>query len=102
MEYKKTYLNSYRLQENIIRTLNRMIIENPSKSNHFFKKIEECEKLRTEIADKIAQVDEPRLKVILYEKYINGLTLEAIAPILNYSKRHTERLHIAALKAFKI
>lgn len=102
MDTKKTYLNNYRLQEDIIRSLKRVCTENPTKSDICAVKIQECENIRIQIAEKISAVDDPRLQVLLYEKYINGHTLEEIALILNYSKRHTERLHIAALKAICI
>ena len=99
---KKDYLKSYRLQENLIRTLKRLCIENPSQKDVLHTKIEECENLRTQIAEKIFKIKDTRYKVLLYEKYMNGRTLEEIALILNYSKRHAERLHIAALKSFKL
>ena len=55
-----------------------------------------------EIEQKISNVDDELLCEILYQKYILGKTLEDIAVILNYSKRHIERLHIKALEKFKI
>ena len=102
MNSKKEYLKNYRLQESVIRALKRAGVENPSEREYCASKITECEKLRLEIAEKIADIDDTRLRVVLYEKYINGHTLEEISTLLNYSKRHTERLHIAALKAFEL
>lgn len=101
MKSAKEYLNSYRLQEHIIRNLKRLCLENPSQCEELKTQLAESEALRTQIAKKILQTKEPRYKVLLYEKYINGRTLEEIAGILNYSKRHIERLHVAALKSFK-
>lgn len=101
MNTKKEYLKSYRLQENVIRTLKRIAKENPTEAEICRKKISDCENRRLKIAEKIEQMTDYRLKVVLYEKYINGHTLEEVAQILNYSKRHTERLHIAALKEFE-
>ena len=102
MKDKKAYLSDYRLQETIINQLKRMCIENPSQRESLHKRIEECESLRLQIAETIYRIKDTRYKVLLYEKYINGRTLEEIATILNYSKRHAERLHIAALKSIKI
>lgn len=102
MKNKKEYLNSYRQQEHVIRNLKRLYFENPSQREVLQSQIENCETLRTQIAEKILQIKDPRYKVLLYEKYMNGHTLEEIAGILNYSKRHVERLHVAALKSVKL
>lgn len=50
----------------------------------------------------IDAVDEPDLRQLLILRYINGLTWEKIAVDMNYSWRHTLRLHGAALAAVKI
>ncbi len=102
MNEKKEYLNSYLLQGDEIRVLNELILENPSMKNQYLKKIKQCELKRRAIENSIEKINDPRLKIILYEKYICGRTLEEISLILNYSKRHIERLHIAALKLFEI
>ena len=102
MKNKKEYLNSYLLQNNTIKILNEMLSKNPSAKNTYLKKIKECENKRLAIENSIEKITDPRLKIILYEKYICGRTLEEISLILNYSKRHIERLHIQALKLFKI
>ncbi len=97
---KKSYLNSYLLMGATIHTLNEMIFRNPSQKNRYLKKIEKLERTRNEIENKISKIEDQRLRIILYEKYICGRTLEEISLILNYSKRHIERLHISALKEF--
>ncbi len=102
MDAKKEYLNSYLLQGNTIRLLNEMILKNPSMKNQYIKKIKQCELKRFAIENSIEKISDQRFKIILYEKYICGRTLEEISLILNYSKRHIERLHIAALKLFEI
>ena len=66
------------------------------------KQIRLSEKLRQEIEEKINDMDDGLLCELLFQKYILGTTLEQIAIILNYSKRHIERLHIKALENFKI
>ena len=50
----------------------------------------------------IDAVDDPDLRQLLILRYINGLTWEKIAVDMNYSWRHTLRLHGAALAAVKI
>ena len=50
----------------------------------------------------IDAVDDPDQRHLLRLRYINGLTWEKIAVDMNYSWRHTLRLHGAALAAVKI
>ncbi len=102
MKAKKEYLGSYLLQGDEIRILNELILKNPSGKNQYLEKIKQCEKKRCAIENSIEKLNDQRLKLVLYEKYICGRTLEEISLILNYSKRHIERLHIVALKLFEI
>ena len=99
---KKKYLNHYLLQEARINRLYEMIRINPSRKAEYEAKILNSKKLREDIEEKISQVDDQLLCELLYQKYILGKTLEDIAIILNYSKRHIERLHIKALEKFKM
>lgn len=50
----------------------------------------------------IDAVDDPDLRQLLFLRYINGWKWEHIAVDMNYSWRHTLRLHGAALSAVKI
>ena len=102
MNEKKEYLNSYLLQGDEIRILNEMILNNPSMKNKYLKKIKQCEQKRHAIEKSIEKISDHRFRLVLYEKYICGRTLEEISLILNYSKRHIERLHIAALRLFEV
>ncbi len=102
MDKKKRYLNSYLLSGDIIRSFNEMIAENPSQKQNYLKKIKALEQKRKKIEQSISKTENELLRVILYEKYVCGRTLEEISLILNYSKRHIERLHIKALTQFKI
>lgn len=102
MDRKKEYLSSYLLQGDEIRILNELILKNPTEKNQYLKRITQCDLKRHAIEDSIEKITDQRLKLVLYEKYICGHTLEEISLILNYSKRHIERLHIAALKLFEI
>ncbi|MBR4099774.1 MAG: hypothetical protein IKK55_02160 [Clostridia bacterium] len=99
---KKQFLKSYLLQQSKIDRLNEMIDINPKKKDLYLQQIAECEAVRSEIEEKISLIDDELLKELLIQKYIFGKTLEEIGLILNYSKRHAERLHIRALKNLKI
>ncbi len=101
-EEKKKYLSKYLMQETKINTLNQLMIKNPQRKNYYSNKIEECIKLRADIERKIESVEDNTLSEILYHKYIFGKTLEQISYILNYSKRHIERLHIKALEKIEL
>lgn len=54
------------------------------------------------VQDVIDAVDDPDLRQLLLLRYINGWKWERIAVDMNYSWRHTLRLHGAALSAVKI
>ena len=72
----------------------------------FGKLIEQYEKgltIRAEITDAIEAMDAPEsYKVLLRYRYIMGFRFERIASEMDYSWRHTLRLHGAALNKFKI
>lgn len=97
---KKQYLNQYLLQEAKINRLKEMCRINPENKALYNKEILEAENLRLEIENKIANVEDSLLSELLYQKYVFGKTLEEMSGILNYSKRHIERLHIKALEKF--
>lgn len=99
---KKEYLKLYLLQESKINRLKHMIIKNPENIEIYEKEIAKAKLLRNEIEVKINNVSNPLLSELLIQKYIMGKTLEEISLILNYSKRHIERLHIKALENFEL
>ena len=101
-EEKKKYLKQYIFQETVINSIKEIAIRNPERSIECEERIDRCNKLRYEIEQKINNVDNPLLSELLYQKYIFGKSLEEISYILNYSKRHTERLHIKALEEFNM
>lgn len=101
-EEKKQYLSSYLLQEAKINRLNRMIIINPANKQLYQKLINEAIGTRLGIEERIKAVDDELLSELLFQKYVFGNTLEQVGYILNYSKRHTERLHRKALEKFKM
>lgn len=101
-EKKKRYLKQYLIQQAVITRLNTLLALCPEKNEFYKRKIEDAKKLREKIEMQIDAVPDTTLKELLYNKYILGKTLEEISFILNYSKRHIERLHVKALENFTL
>lgn len=99
---KKKYLSSYLLQETKINRIRNMSVLNPELKPQYDKELKEVLDLRLKIEKQIAKVDGGILSELLCQKYIFGKTLEDISPVLNYSTRHIERLHIKALDKFEM
>lgn len=102
MKDRKQYLRKYLFQQKKIERLNEMIILNPRSRAKYLEQIAECEQLCEEIEEKINNVDDERLREILFLKYICGKTLKQISIIIDYSLRHTERMHTIAIKKIEI
>ena len=102
IETKKLYLKQYLFIKARITRFEMLEHIEPEMKELYEKQILKAESLRSEIEEKINDMDDGLLAEILFQKYILGTTLENIAVILNYSKRHIERLHIKALENFKI
>ncbi len=98
---KKEYLRQYLLQQKRINRLNCMIKLNPENKEKYVSEIKKSERIRREIETKISCVDDDVLREVLFLKYTCGKSLMEISYIINYSRRHTERLHIKALEKFK-
>ena len=101
-EEKKKYLSAYLLQNAVIHRCNLLMECYPEKSAQYEKEIASANALREDIETKIRQTDGEVLSELLLLKYVCGKTLMEISYILNYSLRHTERLHRKALKLFKM
>lgn len=101
-EEKKSFLKQYLIQQTKIERLEKMQRINPEFSNRYKKEIRIAKKTRLEIEGKISEIPEDVLRELLFQKYIFGKTLEEISYILNYSKRHIERLHNKALEKLNI
>lgn len=99
---KKQYLNKYLLQQAKIDRLNKMVFLNPDLKAKYQREIKNAKTIRNEIENKIESVDNGILSEVLFQKYILGRTLEEVSLAINYSKRQTERFHIAALEKFKM
>ncbi len=102
MSDKKKYLNQYRLQQKKIERLNEMILYNPRNKSRYLMQIARCERIREEIEAKINNLDDELLREVLFLKYICGKTLKEVAIIIDYSQRHTERMHITALEKIDV
>ena len=102
IEQKKEYLELYLLQYTKIRRLHEQIKRNPRTVFRYRRQIRNAERLRIEIEKRIDAVDGGILSEILSQRFLCGRTLEETAVILNYSKRHLERLYIKALEKIKI
>ena len=98
----KNYLKSYLILETKLNRLNEMKKKNPEKIAYYKSEIKNVYINRNKIEEKIESVENDLSREILYNKYILGKTLEEISIEINYSKRHTERLHIKALKEIKL
>ncbi len=99
---KKRFLRLYLLQQKKINRLKNTMNSNHKKTKDCLIQIAQCEEVRRNIERLILSVDDEILKELLIQKYMCGKTLEEISLILNYSLRHTERLHAAALKKLDI
>lgn len=102
MQKKKQYLKKYIIQEKRIKRLEEMIILNPKKQAVYTDEIAACEALKREIEEKISKVDNDLLREVLFLKYTCGKSLTQVAEMISYSRRHTERLHVSALKSFEL
>ncbi len=102
IEHKKEYLELYLIQHTKIRRLYEQIKKSPRAVFRYRRQIRKAERLRRKIEDRIDAVDGGILSEILSQRFLCGRTLEETAIILNYSKRHTERLYIRALEKIKI
>ena len=66
------------------------------------KEIESLNIVRVKIEKAISSINDYGLESILRLHYINGMSWEKVAVKMNYSYRHTTRLHGIALQKLKI
>lgn len=102
MQKKKQYLKKYLIAQKRIARLSEMALQNPKNKKDYSNEIKECEALKTEIENKISKVDDELLREVLFLKYTCDKSLSQVSEIISYSRRHTERLHIAALEKFEL
>ena len=102
MNEKKKYLSLYMLQHARIERLVGMLETGTGNQAECLAGIRKANELRNEIEKKIKEVDGGVLSELLFLKYVCGKPLLEISFILNYSVRHTERLHKKALEKLKL
>lgn len=102
MKRKKQFLRKYRLQQKKIERLKEMALLNPRNNSRYLEQIANCEKVCEKIEAKINEIDGDLLREILFLKYVCGKTLKEIAITIEYSLRHTERMHTEAIKKIDI
>ena len=102
MNEKKKYLSLYMLQHARIERLVGMLETGTGNQAECLAGIRKANELRNEIERKIKEVDGGVLSELLYLKYVCGKPLLEISCYINYSPRHTERLHKKALEKFRI
>ncbi len=100
-EPKKEYLSLYLLQNAAIKRLTEQTSCNASEEAARLKKLDKAYKTRDDIEKRISEVGGV-LSELLYLKYVCGKPLLEISFIINYSPRHTERLHRKALEKLKL
>ena len=62
-------------------------------------RVDELVSIKSDILNTIKKVEDAKLRTLLIARYINFMTFEGIAVMMNYDWRHIMRLHSAALKA---
>ena len=62
-------------------------------------RVDELVSIKSDILNTIKKVEDVKLQTLLIARYINFMTFEGIAVMMNYDWRHIMRLHSAALKA---
>ena len=62
-------------------------------------RVDELVSIKSDILNTIKKVGDAKLRTLLIARYINFMTFEGIAVMMNYDWRHIMRLHSAALKA---
>lgn len=77
------------------------LVKLADKSSEIDVKIDELVDFKITTGDYISQLEDERHRVILRERYINGLSFREIAKIVGYTERHLHRIHGEALVEFQ-
>lgn len=62
-------------------------------------RVDELISIKSDILNTINKVEDAKLRTLLIARYINFMTFESIAVMMNYDWRHIMRLHSDGLKA---
>ena len=95
---KREFLKKYRILVSKIKRIKEMLEGDTERREKYIKDMNTARGIRDKIEDMIERVDGEILSEVLFQKYICGRSIEAIALTLNYSKRQIERLHLRALQ----
>lgn len=78
------------------------LVKLADKSSDIDRKINELVEFKIKMGDYISKMEDERHRVILRERYINGLSFCEISKIIGCSERHLHRIHGEALLEFQI
>ena len=103
---KSTLLKATDYSNEVVATTKRntneeKLVKLADKSIDINLKIDELVDFKIEMGNYIDQLEDERHRVILRERYINGLSFREISDILGYTERHLHRIHGEALLAFQ-
>lgn len=66
------------------------------------EKVDNLVRVKAEIVNTVARIDDQRLREILTRRYVDGATFEQIAVDMGFSWRQTHRLHGEALLRMEV
>lgn len=66
------------------------------------QKIDKLVTLRQQIGDRIASLEDDRLRELMLRHYIDGNTWEVVAEKMGYSLRHILRMHEEAMRSLSL
>lgn len=98
VEEKRKYLELYALQQARINRYCMLSARNADKKDKYKLKMCSAMSIRDIIEEDIDKIADKTESEVLAQKYLCGKTLEETAYMLNYSRRHVERLHISGLE----
>lgn len=103
---KATLLKATDYSNEVVSTTKRntneeKLVKLADKSSDINLKIDELVDFKITMGNYIDQLEDERHRVILRERYINGLSFCEISEILGYTERHLHRIHGEALLAFQ-
>lgn len=65
------------------------------------EKINDLLSLKKQVIDSLDCIENNLYYAILFERYVNLLTWEKMAEMLNYDYKHLQRLHVKAIKEYQ-
>jgi len=95
------------LTSDVVRTspenkLERIVTKIADMENAVDARVDKLQDIKRQVEAAIAAVPDPKQRAILERRYINGERWEKISVDMNYTYRHTMRLHARALHTVSI